>query len=354
MPRALKPEASRMGGVVFELDRFELATGNRCRLRGRWFGVRGRRFMRPALTLIGEGRRTRLLADLTNKPWVAEDGEPWEAVFEGDLQDVDLVQAELSVTPDITIMLPVCDTGAGAKQSTAGTRLTRPSRGPPTGALDAGEELDQTQQAEEDLVRGRLAVLTRQLVEAQNDLRRVRRQLAHAEAEKARGGTRMDALLGELDELRRARDQTQERFDQFAAEQHVAHEARATAEQSGERARSARDRAVAERNAVSAQRDQAIAERDRAVTERDAAASARDAALATRDEAVSERDQFKAEGERLQSELKALRASSGAALVMRHATRARGGSHYRSAIAVIALIAVLAVALGLAIAFVVL
>src|SRR4051794_14498273 len=64
-----------------EVERFELA-GNAClELRGRWFGVRGRRFMRPALTALADGREQRILAVLDHKPWDAEDGETWLAAF---------------------------------------------------------------------------------------------------------------------------------------------------------------------------------------------------------------------------------------------------------------------------------
>src|SRR5436309_3171208 len=66
--------------VTFELDRFELADGQ-LELTGRWFGVKGRRFMRPSLILRGDEGETRLLADLADKPWAAENGEPWRAAF---------------------------------------------------------------------------------------------------------------------------------------------------------------------------------------------------------------------------------------------------------------------------------
>ena len=57
MSQASKPVA-RAGRVAFELDRFELTDGQRCELEGRWFGVRGRRFMRPALTVVVDGGPT--------------------------------------------------------------------------------------------------------------------------------------------------------------------------------------------------------------------------------------------------------------------------------------------------------
>ena len=35
----------------FELDRFQWAGEDRLEVEGRWFGVRGRRFVRPVLTV---------------------------------------------------------------------------------------------------------------------------------------------------------------------------------------------------------------------------------------------------------------------------------------------------------------
>ena len=67
------------GRVAFEVEQFEFRAGDRCEVRGRWSGVRGRRFMRPALTVVADGRRIRLLADLEHKPWAAEEGTPWRA-----------------------------------------------------------------------------------------------------------------------------------------------------------------------------------------------------------------------------------------------------------------------------------
>ncbi len=103
MAKALEP-AVTTDDIVFELERFERSEG-RLRLTGRWFGVRGRRFVRPTLTLDLEGERSRALADLDDKPWAAEDGEPWTASFpwpaEGRAE-----ASELSVAPDIAIQLP--------------------------------------------------------------------------------------------------------------------------------------------------------------------------------------------------------------------------------------------------------
>ena len=50
MAEALKPVPTGTGSIFFELDRFEFTDGDRIALSGRWFGVRGRRFVRPTLT----------------------------------------------------------------------------------------------------------------------------------------------------------------------------------------------------------------------------------------------------------------------------------------------------------------
>ena len=63
-------------GASFELERLEF-DDDRLLVSGWWFGVRGVRFMRPAL--IVDGRK--ILATLEHKPWaVASDGS-WKAAF---------------------------------------------------------------------------------------------------------------------------------------------------------------------------------------------------------------------------------------------------------------------------------
>jgi hypothetical protein len=94
------------GRILFELERFELADRDRLEVSGRWFGVRGRRFVRPTLTLMGNGERARVLADLDHKPWTAEDGEAWTAAFPVDPGGGAVDEVELAVAPDIAISLP--------------------------------------------------------------------------------------------------------------------------------------------------------------------------------------------------------------------------------------------------------
>jgi hypothetical protein len=120
------PESVSAGGrVAFQVDRVQLGRGNRCEVHGRWTGVRGRRFMRPALTLVVDGRRFRLLADLEHKPWAAEDGQPWMAEFACEFDAASVQEAELTVAPDITVSLPVTGGGGGGgKRSRSGDAVT--------------------------------------------------------------------------------------------------------------------------------------------------------------------------------------------------------------------------------------
>jgi hypothetical protein len=358
MAKALKPQNSRVRGIVFELDRLELAEGQQCELKGRWFGVRGRRFLRPALTLIGDGWRTRLLADLAHKPWDAEEGEPWEAAFEGELDDVELLEAELTVAPDITITLPL--PRAGARRSARKS----PRNGAPARHSDSGRP------PADELAEARARASTRELREARSELRQLRGQLARADAELQRTADQLDAALGELQQAARERDSSREERDQARAElgatqqaleamqeesrdvhaaRDRAHAELEAAREAGEQAvserdvalsaktqaRSERDAALAgraqaanERDASLARCDSAVSERDAAVKARDDAAAERDAALAARASAESELATLQRENERLQSELAEHQAAHGAALVMRQATRARPGVHY--------------------------
>src|SRR3954470_3025951 len=67
--RVLVKQRARMGAermidvdeLTFEVERFEWAAEDRLEVSGRWFGGRGRRFMRPTLHLRVGGRRRRRL-----------------------------------------------------------------------------------------------------------------------------------------------------------------------------------------------------------------------------------------------------------------------------------------------------
>src|SRR5436305_1528642 len=93
------------GTISFELERFE-RNGGRLELSGRWFGVRGLRFIRPTLTLgFADGSSSRALADLEHKPWAPSDGEKWDAAFPY-AEDLAALDAELAVATGVTVPLP--------------------------------------------------------------------------------------------------------------------------------------------------------------------------------------------------------------------------------------------------------
>src|SRR5947209_9746183 len=104
MTRTLQLE-SRAERIAFELERFEPRASGGLEVSGRWFGVRGRRFVRPTLTLFTDEGAFRALADLEHKPWAPEEGGPWEAAFPWD-SGAEVLEAELAVAPDVTIALP--------------------------------------------------------------------------------------------------------------------------------------------------------------------------------------------------------------------------------------------------------
>ncbi|HWE08274.1 MAG TPA: hypothetical protein VG325_02900 [Solirubrobacteraceae bacterium] len=364
MPKA---PVSQAGRVAFELDRFELVRGDCCEVQGRWFGVRGRRFLRPALTVIVDGQPTRLLADLAHKPWAAEDGEPWRAEFPYPTDF--LVEAELTVAPDVTIALPA------PRGRTPGRRKKLSADGAgssPAGGGTRGNEL---------------AAMRRELVAARDEQRSLQIQLERTAAEKAQAMAHTDELMESLSQLTRERDEARAAGGQLAAvrqtlasendqiaterdrarrerdkvtaERDVAQHARDEALRVSQAAEVARDGALAERGAAvtaqrqaKADRDAAMAARDQAVSERDAALALRshalaerDAAVAARDAAVADHDALARTTERLQAELTDLLSARGAAMVMRRAAQERPASRpygrlLPGAIAIVVLVAV--------------
>src|SRR3954464_10601979 len=116
--------------VAFEVERFAWTAPDRLEVSGRWFGLRGHRFMRPALVVeAGEARRG-LRALLEHKRWAADDGEPWTAAFAWQGEPAQLSAAELSVAPSVAVELapppvprPRARGRAGPAQKRTGPRV---------------------------------------------------------------------------------------------------------------------------------------------------------------------------------------------------------------------------------------
>src|SRR5436190_24025197 len=99
MAGATEPSTTR-AGAAFEVERVEVEDG-RLIVSGWWSGVRGMRFVRPALLVNGR----QLLATLEHKPWAPGGEDPWRAAFPWDAADADLSGVTLVVAPSITVPL---------------------------------------------------------------------------------------------------------------------------------------------------------------------------------------------------------------------------------------------------------
>jgi hypothetical protein len=244
-------------GVSFEVDRFAWVDG-RLEVTGRWYGIRGRRFLRPTLDVEVDGAPRRMLAVLEHKPWAADDGEEWVAAFEWTGEPVELAVAELAVAPELAVVLPP-PTGAPAKKvrraRAAGERLA--AAPPRAQALEAA------------------------LAEAQAEVSVLRDRLA---AEQKAWQKRVE----EVEALR----------DESAA-------ARSAAEAERDEAVAARDAGISERGQLVSARDAAIAERDAATAARDAARGDAQKAITERDAAIAERDNAMRQKAALETELAA-------------------------------------------------
>ena len=241
MARVTPAPDAPAGAAAFELERFEWVAPGRIEVVGRWSAIRGRRFVRPTLTLRGDGATHRLLALLEHKPWAPVEGDAWIAAFPWEGEPLAFESADLAVATGIELELP--PPGASPSED----RLFRAvPRGP----------VDQLPLPPEE---------------------RAGRERAHAlELMKER-----DALRAERDEAVGALRVTALELDAAATE---------------------RDAAIAERDAVIAERDTVVAERDAALAERDHALAERASAREERDDAEADRDRAEIERDRARND----------------------------------------------------
>ena len=289
MAQAVEPERGA-GSVTFEVERFEPRGADQLMLSGRWFGLRGRRFVRPTLTLgTGSGRR-RALAELEHKPWAAHDGELWEAAFSIERDGADVGNIELTVAPDITVALPPPGAAASEQRIRARPRRDdlldnlrgarrdgRPRSGSGNGrdprrdgrsatgwevGLEAQREAPRVPEAPSSQA-GDADALAARLSQAQREIERLRTELARQDGVKVEAASalsRRDAAVNRLTEAIAARDQAARAYEQAVR---------------------ARDQALRERDNMRKQldrmakdRDQALRDRDRAIAKANKAADA--------------------------------------------------------------------------------
>src|SRR5829696_8001646 len=243
-------------GVAFEVERFEWTSGDRLELVGRWSGLRGHRFLRPTLDVQVDGERRRMLAVLEHKPWAPEDGHDWVAAFAWRGEPASFDEAELTVSPDLAVQLPVpggsVEPGVAPAATPPADRL--PARRPRSAVLEAeltaalaqlqraGEELEHTRAMHSEAaseLRERLRGEHVKIQKAEEELERARASIALAEAAAAEDADRLrderDAAVAGADEARSARDEALQKLTAVEGERDALAEAR--------------DRARLERNA---------------------------------------------------------------------------------------------------------
>jgi len=312
----------------FELERFQWSEDDRLEVEGRWFGVRGRRFVRPMLTVQVAGRRRRLLALLEHKPWTADEGESWIAAFPWEGTHDDVGEGELEVGA-LTVDLPPPGGArrprrrpepAAAEAAVATPAEPAEAVAPPEPEGDpvlrvAGET---RQQLERDLAgaRAELARLRarheQELRDARSEARAAADRVAALEARAAESGRRAEQLAGEAEHLRRELDRLREgQGDQLS--RMGASEAEARAEAARERERAAAEAGEAER--LRAAEAGAAAEAERLAAERRSAES----------ELVELREANDAAQAEISKLRQAARRSAGEAERLRAASRRPGG-----------------------------
>lgn len=251
---AMTPDSD---GITFEIERLTPAADGQFQVTGRWHGVRGRRFVRPTLTITRKGDKTeqRVLADLDGKPWAAEDGESWYAAFPVELEPSEASKIELNVAPDITVELA----GGGKKESghrrVSSGAGSMASRSPTIRDDPARPRPRAPRSPEVERLRERLA-----LAEAATTKERTKREAADAALETERQSARtlqaevgrlraeldlagavqreLDTATSSLDGLRREIREARDERDRIAAERDETAEALAQERVGAERLRS--------------------------------------------------------------------------------------------------------------------
>ena len=270
----------RAGGaradVAFEVESIEWPSPDRVEISGRWFGVRGRRFVRPTLELEVDGEHRRMLAVLDHKPWEAEDGEVWVAAFDWDGEQADLAGGELSVGPDVSVELLAEGSKADARPRTARRSRASVLEGD---LRDARRESERLARKLKRANESHIADVTRRDTEHAEELERLRAELAESQQEGERRAEELRVKLdSERERLRSKLDAERRRAEGFADD-----------------LRRARDELSSVREELAATRDAAAAEARRATVELEAARRESADARAGRENAIRERDQARRE-----------------------------------------------------------
>jgi hypothetical protein len=267
--------------VAFQLDRFEQTGEDRLEVAGRWYGVRGLRFVRPALTVQTKDGERNLLAVLEHKPWAAEEGEAWIAAFPWEGDSPDPGQAELAVAPSVVVALSEDE---GAKGQPGRGRRTLSER------LVESEQRVRRLESEVAWLREEREALLADKGTAGEEAAALRADLAEARRAGEAAAAESEAARAERDSALRERDEASAAREAAAQSVERAQAALAKAGQERDAAMAARDSAIAEFEAAVRQSEEAARDSERARQEHDALAAERDEAFETSRRALAERD----------------------------------------------------------------
>jgi hypothetical protein len=266
-------------GVAFEVERFEWTDSDRLEVIGRWYGLRGHRFVRPVLVVQAGDEQRRMLALLEHKPWAADDGEEWIAAFPWEGAPLELSAAELAVAPSLAVDLPSPRIPGQPVRAPAASDGPLPARRGPAKATPQATTQATTSgsgstagSGDEPPSADDVAALRAQLAAEQASVRRLAAELEDAH----QGLAAAAATADDHDALERERDAAVAARDDALSRANLDHDA--VVEE--------RDTAVHERSAALYERDEALDERAAANFERQSAIAERDAAFAERDRAV--------------------------------------------------------------------
>jgi hypothetical protein len=209
------------------VERIDASASGRVEVVGRWFGVRGRRFVRPALTLGRRDGEVRALADLDHKPWAAQDGEVWRAAFSVDSKLDEAKEIELTVAPDIVVALRTKGRKLAAPGATlAAAQAARPSRGARGGRASGDAPGEATGDA---AAGGQASAEPRRRPSPSAELERLGARLATANEALEQERERRAALAKTLEEERTASRMLRTELGQARSELEIAAAARAEA-----------------------------------------------------------------------------------------------------------------------------
>jgi hypothetical protein len=226
--------------IEFALDSFDVADG-RLVVAGRWYGVTGRRFVRPVLQVDGARR---LIAVLDHKPWPAVEGAEWLAAFP---HDGPAGPSRLQVAPDIAVELPPAGPGAGdgrprLARLVAPKPKAKPKRAPAPRRSAEREPIDAELEAmrrEKDDARAETERLRSELDQTRREAESLGEELRHARTDTDRLRTELSHARAELNTVKAGQDQTQAKAQSVEADA-------ARLRTDAQRARAERDAAKAE------------------------------------------------------------------------------------------------------------